>query len=105
MRTRIGLGLLALAAAFAACDRPAPTAPSDGAPFTPPTAQALQERDAMDRLARRFARALADPGFRAYVKGQLDQSPYVEHKLQLQRFLHGSGQRALKEVARLSGTR
>ena len=104
MRTRIRLGLLALAAAFAACDRPAPTAPGDGAPFTPPTAQALQERDAMDRLARRFARALADPGFRAYVKGQLDQSPYVEHKLQLQRFLHSSGQRALKEVARLNGT-
>jgi hypothetical protein len=104
MRTRIRLGLLALAATFAACDRPAPTAETEGATLTPPIAQESQERNAMDRLARRFARALADPGFRAYVKGQLDQSPYVEHKLQLQRFLHGSGQRALKEVARLNGT-
>ncbi|HEV7364603.1 MAG TPA: hypothetical protein VGN76_02020 [Gemmatimonadales bacterium] len=103
MRTRIRLGLLALAATFAACDRPAPTAETEGT-LAPPSAQDSQERDAMDHLARRFARALADPGFRAFVKGQLDQSPYVEHKLQLQRFLHGSGQRALKEVARLNGT-
>ena len=104
MRTKIWLGLLSLAAAFAACDRPAPTAENDGTPFAPPVAQASQERDAIDRLARRFARALADPDFRAYLKGQLDQSPYVEHKLQLQRFLHGSGQRALKDIARLNAT-
>jgi hypothetical protein len=58
----------------------------------------------MDRLARRLARSLADPAFRAYVRGELDRSPFVEHKLQLQRFLHGSGRRALKEVARLNAT-
>jgi hypothetical protein len=58
----------------------------------------------MDRVARRLARALADPAFRAFVKSQLDQSPFVEHKLQLQRFLHSSGRLALKEVARLSET-
>jgi hypothetical protein len=56
----------------------------------------------MDRLARRFARAMADPGFRTYLKGELDRSPFVEHKLQLQRFLRSSGGRALKDVARLS---
>jgi hypothetical protein len=104
MRTRIRLGLLALAATFAACDRPVPTAVNEEATLAPAIPAFTLERDAMDRLARRLARALADPAFRAYVKGQLDQSPFVEHKLQLQRFLHGSGRRALKEVARLNGT-
>jgi hypothetical protein len=56
----------------------------------------------MDRLARRLARALADQDFRAYLKRELDQSPFVEHKLQLQNFLRGNDRRALKEVARLS---
>jgi hypothetical protein len=57
----------------------------------------------MDRLARRLARALGDAGFRAYVKSQLDRSPFVEHKLHFQRFLQGSNQQALRQVARLSG--
>jgi hypothetical protein len=104
MRIRISLGLLALAATLAACDRPAPTAGNEEATLAPATTQSTQERDAMDRLARRLARALANPAFRAYLKGQLDQSPFVEHKLQLQRFLRGSGRRALKEVARLNAT-
>jgi hypothetical protein len=104
MRTRIRLGLLALTATLAACDRPAPTAGNEEATLAPATTQSTQERDAMDRLAQRLARALADPAFRAYVKGQLDQSRFVEHKLQLQRFLRGSGRRALKEVARLNAT-
>ena len=104
MRT-IRAGLLALAATFvAACDRPAPTVENEEGGFTQPATQPSPERDAMDRLARRLARALADPGFRSYVKTQLDQSPYVEHKLQFQRFLHASGQRALKDLARLNGT-
>jgi hypothetical protein len=104
MRIRIRLGLLALAATFAACDRPAPTAGNEEVTLAPATTRSTEERVAMDRLARRLARALADPAFRAYVKDQLDQSPFIEHKLQLQRFLHGSGQRALKEVARLNAT-
>jgi hypothetical protein len=58
----------------------------------------------MDRLARRLALALADPAFRAALKAELEQSPFVEHKLQLQSFLRASNRRALKEVARLSGT-
>jgi hypothetical protein len=102
MRHRFRLGLLALAATVAACDRPAPTAVNEEAPVSPVAARSTQERDAMDRVASRLARAMADPTFRAYVKSQLDQSPYVEHKLQLQRFLHGSGRRALKETARLN---
>ncbi|MEO7138435.1 MAG: hypothetical protein ABI037_12020, partial [Gemmatimonadales bacterium] len=48
------------------------------------------------------ARALADPDFRAYVKDELDRSPFVEHKLQFQRFLTRADRRALRQVARLS---
>jgi hypothetical protein len=58
----------------------------------------------MDRLARRFARALADPAFRTYLKGELDQSPFVEHKLHLQGFLQGNDRKVLKEIARLSAS-
>jgi hypothetical protein len=62
------------------------------------------ERAAMDRLARHLARALADPGFRSMLKSNLDESKIVEHKIHFQSFLRGSDRRALKEVARLSGT-
>jgi hypothetical protein len=102
MFNRISLGLVALAAALAACDRPAPTAVNEDTPPAPVALSSAHERAAMDRLARRLARALADPAFRAYLKAELDRSPFVEHKLQLQRFLRSSGRRALKEVARLS---
>ncbi len=105
MSNRISLTAIALAAAVAACDRPAPTATSDEPPQASPSAAAAQraaERSAMDRLARRVARALADPEFRAYVKDELDRSPFVEHKLQVQRFLARADHRALREVARLS---
>lgn len=105
MSNRISLTAIALAAAVAACDRPAPTATSDEPPQASPSAAAAQraaERSAMDRLARRVARALADPEFRAYVKDELDRSPFVEHKLQVQRFLARANHRALREVARLS---
>jgi hypothetical protein len=105
MSIRISFGVLALAAIVAACDRPAPTASNEGAARptleSPESAQSA-ERTVMDRLARRFARAMADPGFRTYLKGELDRSPFVEHKLQLQGFLRSSGRRVLKEVARLS---
>jgi hypothetical protein len=58
----------------------------------------------MDRLARRLARALADPAFRLYLKEQLDASPFMEHKLHLQNLLHAADRRVLKEVARLSAS-
>jgi hypothetical protein len=108
MPRRTHLSLLALAAAFAACDRSAPTATNEETNPLPsvasPSAQIAQERAAMDRLARYLARALADPAFRTALKLELDRSPYVEHKLQLQSFLLASDGRGLKQVARLSGT-
>lgn len=107
MSRRIHLPVLALAAAVAACDHPAPTANEETAPLpsaVSPNTRSSTERAAMDRLARRLARALADPAFRATLKTELEQSPFVEHKLQLQSFLRASNRHALKEVARLSGT-
>jgi hypothetical protein len=104
MSHRISFGLIALAALAAGCDRPPPTASNEEvSSVAAPAARHAAERAVMDRLARRLARALADPGFRAYVKGELDRSPFTEHKVQFQSLLHASNARALKDVARLSG--
>jgi hypothetical protein len=107
MSRSIRLSVLALAAAVAACERPAPTANDEAAPLpsmVSPNTRSSIERAAMDRLARRLARALADPSFRATLKAQLEQSPFGEHKLQLQSLLRASDRRTLKELARLNGT-
>jgi hypothetical protein len=103
MSTRMTFSLLALAAGLAACDRSAPTAANDEALAPSATARYGAEREAMDRLARKLARALANPEFRTYLRGELDRSPFPEHKLQLQRLLLQSDRRVLKEVARLGG--
>lgn len=105
MPNRMSLTAIALAAAVTACDRPAPTAVNEESAPASVSAAATQrtaERTAMDRLARRVARAMVDPDFRAYIKGELDRSPFVEHKLQFQSFLTRSDRRALHQVARLS---
>lgn len=104
MCIRINVGVLALAAMVAACDRPVPTASNENAVpgVRSPAADQTRDRAVMDRLARRIARAMTDPAFRAYLKRELDQSPFVEHKLQFQSFLRANDRTALKEVARLS---
>jgi hypothetical protein len=107
MSIRISFGVLALAAAIAACEPTMPTAGNEGAPgpaAVSPASPRSVENAAMDRLARRLARALTDSAFRAFLKTELDRSPFAEHKLHLQSFLHGSDRRALKEVARLSAS-
>jgi len=95
---------LLLAGAAGCSDRrdAGPTAPLEGtAPIanaaTPAGAAAHAARE---RLARRMALALADGGFRAYVKTELDASPIREHKLQLQRFVGRADHRALQALAR-----
>jgi hypothetical protein len=107
MHRIIRIPLLALLAAIAACDRPAPTS-NEETPSLPSavtqSSRSAAERAGMDRLARRLARALADPTFRTSIKAELDGSPFVEHKLQLQSFLHAKNHQFLKEVARLNGT-
>jgi hypothetical protein len=103
MSSRIRFGVLAAAAIVAACER-TPTAPHEAAstPDASPFTNHAPEREAMDRLARRVARAMADPAFRSYVKEQLDRSPFGEHKVQFQGFLKASNGRALTEMARLN---
>src|SRR5688572_7362714 len=106
MRTKISF-IAAGLAIVVACDRPQPTEPKEvGAPGLPgPSHEELQgttQRGAMDRLARRLARALADAEFRTYVKRALEGSPFRENKLQFQRFLSHPDQRVLRQVARLT---
>ncbi|HYT04309.1 MAG TPA: hypothetical protein VEM13_05440 [Gemmatimonadales bacterium] len=93
--------VLSLAGALACGDRPPTTAPSHtAAPRTAPRPTAVAPPE---QLARALALALGEPEFRAYVKGQLDASPFREHKLHFQRFLGANGNRALQALARGSG--
>ena len=96
---------LALVAGALACsDRPPGTAP-DAPPGEPGI---LAEAARPELLARSLALALGDPAFRAHVKGELDRSPFREHKVSFQRFLaagtgSGSGGGVLATMARRSG--
>jgi hypothetical protein len=85
---------------------------TDRTPVSPPgeagTAAAAAPSASADalkpeRLARLFARALRNPVFRAYLKAQLDASPFAEHKLQFQTFLGANGGRARRYVAEGNG--
>jgi hypothetical protein len=104
----ISLAALALLSAIAGCgDRPgpAPTAPPDDTAPNSLTSidrisAARAGRAAEERLARRVAMALADPAFRAYLKGALDGSRVREHKLHFQRLLRGRSGPALAALAR-----
>jgi hypothetical protein len=54
-----------------------------------------------EQVARRFARALARPDFRAYIRAALDTSTAPEGKIAVDRFLsanHGRGRHALAEA-------
>ncbi len=79
--------LAVLAAALGCTDRPTTTAPAGHAvsPLSPPSPAAKPER-----LARAVALALRNPAFRAYVRAQLNASPFREHKVQFQRFLRAN---------------
>lgn len=105
-RILTALALAALMLAVACGDRtpvsPPPATDSDLSPAAVgPSDHPAGARP--DRLARLFARALANPAFRAYVKAQLDASPHREHKLQFQTFLGAHGGRALRQIAAESG--
>src|SRR2546427_2935140 len=93
--------LAVLVGALACSDRPpgtAPDAPPDGPGI-------LSTAAPPELLARSLALALGDPAFRAHVKGELDRSPFREHKLPFQRFLAAGpgGGIALATMARRSG--
>ncbi|HEV2670545.1 MAG TPA: hypothetical protein VGU74_05590 [Gemmatimonadales bacterium] len=81
---------------IAACTDRAVTPP----PTSEPSSQAIAANARRpEALAKLVARALKNPAFRAYLKAQLDASPYAEHKLQFQTFLAANSGRALREVA------
>jgi hypothetical protein len=88
------IAALAAAGLLAACSDRTPVSPPKGedAALTAGPANAQKP----ERLARQFAKALKNPAFRAYVKAQLDASPFREHKLQFQAFLGASGARAMR---------
>ena len=86
------IGALAATALSAACGDRAPLSPPGDAALAA-SAKAPQKPE---KLTREFAKALENPAFRAYVKAQLDASPFPEHKLQFQTFLGANGRRALR---------
>ena len=93
-----------LAAATACSERPTTTAIAPDGASGPVTAAPGEAGQRPERLAQWFARALRSPAFRAYVKAQLDSSPFPEHKIQLQRFLAAPDRRALRALAEQNGT-
>ncbi len=95
-RRSITLALLAALAFGSACSDRTPAGPSA-------LASAPEAPQARERLAQMFARALRNPVFRAYLRAQLDASPFAEHKLQLQTFLGANGGRARRYLTEENG--
>ena len=77
-----------------------PPVPTDAAVVDPPVSPSARPPVG---LARMFAKALKNQAFRAYLKAQLDASPYREHKVQLENFLGASGGHALRQIAAENG--
>src|SRR6267143_958005 len=84
---------------IAACSDRTVTPPTE----TPVAASAVNPKRP-EALAKLFAKGLKNAAFRAYLKAQLNASPYREHKLQFETFLAANGSRALREIAEESGT-
>ncbi len=98
------LPAVAVLAALVGCsDRPPATGPAPGTPEPAATARNTGPQTTSEALAQHLARALAHPGFRAYVKAQLDSSPFREHKLHFQRFLGAHAGHARDAVAQHAG--
>ncbi len=95
----IAIGLVA--GALACADRETPTAPPTDLPGLPVASEG--EAAKAERIAQLLARSLQNPEFRAYVKRELDASPYREHKIQLQRFIQARDRQALRAMARENG--
>ncbi len=88
---------------IAACSDRAVT-PPEQTPLVEPAA-GPSDRPPED-LAKMVAQGLKNPAFRAYLKAQLDASPYGEgeRKLHFETFLAASGGRALRQIAGENGT-
>src|SRR3989442_15139513 len=92
------VALAALALVAACVDRtPVTSPPTSEGPSPATSVAAVSQRP--EGLARLVAKGPKNPAFRAYLKAQLDASPYREHKLQFETFLAANSGRALREVA------
>src|SRR5438105_9544805 len=87
-------GAVAVLVLIAACSDRTVTPPDE----TPITASAVNAKRP-EALAKMFAKGLKNAAFRAYLKAQLNGSPYREHKLQFETFLAANDGRALREIA------
>jgi len=95
-----------LALCLGACaERDTPASPSLPPPPQAESPATLSRTNTpkMERLARRFARALRNPGFRSYVQRRLNDSPWREHKLPFGRFLREEQGRGLHDLAGQAG--
>ncbi|MGE5802392.1 MAG: hypothetical protein ACM358_09030 [Gemmatimonadota bacterium] len=94
----------ALLVLAAACSDRELTPPDEtaGRPDGPPAAPASGIEAPLE-VARMVAKGLKNPAFRAYLKAQLDASPYREHKLQFETFLTANSSRALRQIAGENG--
>ena len=91
--------ILPLLAFAAACGGDAlPTGPTGGSAPSSLHSAALPA-PAREAVAWRLARALADPGFRAHLRAQLDTSTHPEGKVRLADLLAVSGGRGLRALA------
>ena len=93
----------ALLVLAAACADRAVTPPSDVASETPPIGPSARPPNPPVELAKMVAKGLKNPAFRAYLKAQLDASPYRERKLQFETFLTANSARALRQIAGENG--
>ena len=95
-------GLTALMLLSACSDRIPPTAVEEPGPSPARARAPAADRDRLERLAQRLARALGEPAFRTRLKTALDQAPGVEHKVHFQRFLTTGSRPAAADLARLN---
>ncbi len=84
---------------IAACGERTVTPPAETS-----TARVPESSRRPEALAKMVAKGLKNPAFRAYLKAQLDASPYREHKLQFETFLAANSARAAREIAAENGT-
>jgi hypothetical protein len=84
---------------IAACGERTVTPPAETS-----TARVPESSRRPEALAKMVAKGLKNPAFRAYLKAQLDASPYREHKLQFETFLAANSARASREIAGENGT-
>jgi hypothetical protein len=89
---------------YGCTDRTVPTAPGGGTAAAAVDPSRLLHEGRMQRLAQRFALALADPAFRARIRAGLDRSFHPEKKLHFQGLLTDSNRAVLRAVAGLART-